>query len=171
MSLTSQGLSFTFLNLSLNYFSFVLPCLCFMVVSLSSGLQELFVLSLKDEWLRHLSLYNWWLLWLESEHLFVCFCFVFLFLRNINPELTSATNPPLFAEEDWPWSNIHAHLPLFYMQDAYHSMACQVIPCLHLGSEAANPGSWNRTCKINRCASRSALESEHFWKLHKGGIK
>ena len=24
------------------------------------------------------------------------------FLRKINPELTSATNPPLFAEEDWP---------------------------------------------------------------------
>ena len=24
------------------------------------------------------------------------------FLRKISPELTSATNPPLFAEEDWP---------------------------------------------------------------------
>ena len=28
-----------------------------------------------------------------------CFCF---FLRKISPELTSAANPPLFAEEDWP---------------------------------------------------------------------
>ena len=26
----------------------------------------------------------------------------FLFLRKISPELTSATNLPLFAEEDWP---------------------------------------------------------------------
>ena len=28
--------------------------------------------------------------------------FVYLFLRKIRPELTSAVNPPLFAEEDWP---------------------------------------------------------------------
>ena len=28
-------------------------------------------------------------------------CFV-LFLRKISPELTSAANPPLFAEEYWP---------------------------------------------------------------------
>ena len=26
----------------------------------------------------------------------------FFFLRKISPELTSAANPPLFAEEDWP---------------------------------------------------------------------
>ena len=26
----------------------------------------------------------------------------FSFLRKISPELTFATNPPLFAEEDWP---------------------------------------------------------------------
>ena len=26
----------------------------------------------------------------------------FFFLRRISPELTSAANPPLFAEEDWP---------------------------------------------------------------------
>ena len=25
-----------------------------------------------------------------------------LFLRSISPKLTSAANPPLFAEEDWP---------------------------------------------------------------------
>ena len=28
--------------------------------------------------------------------------FVFFFLRKITLELTSAANPPLFAEEDWP---------------------------------------------------------------------
>ena len=26
----------------------------------------------------------------------------FFFLRKINPKLTSAANPPLYAEEDWP---------------------------------------------------------------------
>ena len=30
------------------------------------------------------------------------FIFIFIFLRKISPELPSATNPPLFAEEDWP---------------------------------------------------------------------
>ena len=28
--------------------------------------------------------------------------FIYLFLRKLSPELTSAANPPLFAEEDWP---------------------------------------------------------------------
>ena len=33
----------------------------------------------------------------------VSFClFVCLFLREISLELTSITNPPLFAQEDWP---------------------------------------------------------------------
>ena len=48
--------------------------------------------------------------------------FYFIFLRKISPELATA-NPPLFAEEDWPWANIHAHLPLLSMWDAHHSMA------------------------------------------------
>ena len=30
------------------------------------------------------------------------FVSLFLILRKISPELTSAANPPLFAEEDWP---------------------------------------------------------------------
>ena len=68
---------------------------------------------------------------------------LFFFFRKISPELT-ATNPPLFAEEDWPWANIHVHLPLLYMWDAYHSMACQAVPCLHLGSEPTNPGPRKR---------------------------
>ena len=29
--------------------------------------------------------------------------FCVFFLRKISPELTSTANPPLFAEEDWPW--------------------------------------------------------------------
>ena len=50
-----------------------------------------------------------------------------LFLRKINPELTSAANPPLFSEEDWPCANIHAPLPLLYMWDTYYSMACRAV--------------------------------------------
>ena len=34
---------------------------------------------------------------------------------------------------------MRAHLPLLYMWDAYHSMACQAVPCPHPGSEPANP--------------------------------
>ena len=43
----------------------------------------------------------------------------FLKKKKISPELTAA-NPPLFAEEDWPWANIHAGLPLlYYLWDTY----------------------------------------------------
>ena len=52
-----------------------------------------------------------------------CYQTYFFFCRKIRPELTSAANLPLFAEEDWTWANIRAHLPLFYMWDACHSMA------------------------------------------------
>ena len=50
----------------------------------------------------------------------------FFVLRKISPELIAA-NPPLFAEEDWPWANICTHLPLLYMWDACHTMAWQVV--------------------------------------------
>ena len=73
--------------------------------------------------------------------------FFFIFWRKISPELTSATNPPLFAEEDWPWANIHVHFPLLYMWDAYHSMVCQVVPRPHPGSELANPGRQKRNVR------------------------
>ena len=80
------------------------------------------------------------------------FCFVFS-PRKISPELTTAS-PPLFAEEGWPRANIHAHLPLLYMWDAYHSMACQAVPCPHPGSEPVNPRPLrSRTCTLNRCAT------------------
>ena len=48
---------------------------------------------------------------------------IFYFLRKISPELTSTANLPLFAEEDWAWANICAHLAIFYMWDTCHSMA------------------------------------------------
>ena len=53
---------------------------------------------------------------LDYVRVFAFACgFIYLFLRKISPELTFAANPPLFAEEDWPWANIRAHLPLLYM--------------------------------------------------------
>ena len=66
------------------------------------------------------------------------FCLFVCFLRKISPELITAS-PPLIAEEDWPWANIRAHLPLLYTRDAYHSMACQGVPCPHPGSKLVSP--------------------------------
>ena len=51
----------------------------------------------------------------------VLLLFVF-FLRKISSELASAASP-LSVEKACPWANICADLPLFYMADAYHSMA------------------------------------------------
>ena len=48
-------------------------------------------------------------------------------VRKISPELTSAANPLLFAEEDGSWANICAHLPLLYMWDACHNMTWQTV--------------------------------------------
>ena len=78
------------------------------------------------------------------------------FLKKISPELTSAANPPLFAEGDWPWADIRAHLPLLYLWNAYHSMACQAVPCPHPGSEPRTPGSWRGMCELNCCATGQA---------------
>ena len=87
---------------------------------------------------------------------------IFFFFRKISPELTAA-NPPLFAEKDWPWTNIHAHHSLLYTWDAYHSMACQAVPCLHPGSEPVNPGPRRSgMCKLNHCATRLAPELTNF---------
>ena len=74
----------------------------------------------------------------------------FFFLRMISHKLTTAS-PPLFAEEAWPWANVHAHLPLLYTWEAYHTMVCQVVPCPHPGSELANPGPL-RTGRANLTA-------------------
>ena len=83
----------------------------------------------------------------------------FFFLRKISPELTTASPPLFFAEEAWPWANIRAHLPPLYMWDAYHSMACQAVPCPHPGSELANPGPQrSRTRTLNRCTTGPALK-------------
>ena len=53
--------------------------------------------------------------------MFLIISFSFFFVKKISPELTSDANLLLFAEEDWPWINICAHLPLLYM-GCYHSV-------------------------------------------------
>ena len=58
----------------------------------------------------------------------------------IGPELTSTANPPLFAEEDWPWANTRAHFPLLYMWDAATAWLDEQCVGPHLGSEPENPG-------------------------------
>ena len=102
---------------------------------------------------------------------FVLFLFLF---RKISPELTSTTNPPLFAEEDWPWANISAHLPLLYMWDACHSMACQAVPCPHWDPNQWTPGSRSGTWELNRCTTGPApnltsFEVSHSTKLTPDG--
>ena len=75
-----------------------------------------------NEWMKFIYIY----LLCNNQYL-ALWMSLFVFLRKISPELTSASNPPLFVEEDWPWANILVHLPLLYMWDAYHSMAWQAV--------------------------------------------
>ena len=48
--------------------------------------------------------------------------------------------PSLFAEENWPWANIHAHLPPLFMWDAATARLDKWYVCLHPGSKLVNPG-------------------------------
>ena len=89
--------------------------------------------------LSSLLLYISWIVSSPSTSCLLRFFSFLFFLRKISPELTSAANTPLFAEEDWSWASICAHLPLLYMWDACHSMAWQAVPSPHLGSEQVNP--------------------------------
>ena len=86
----------------------------------------------------------------------------FLFLRKISPELTTA-NPPLFAEEAWPWANICAHLPLLYTWDTYHSMA--FAKGCHVGTQDPNrrtPGHQEVEC-ANLTAAPPGPPPEDLW--------
>ena len=104
-------------------------------------------------WFYREHLYYGFIVKSDSGYWFYRDLLFFFFLREISPELTT-TNPPLFAEENWPWANIHAHLPLLCTWDAYHSMAfCQAVPCPHPASRPANPGPPRRGAwELNRCA-------------------
>ena len=48
----------------------------------------------------HISIYSWIFILYFGYNLTLRYLFIY-FLRKISPELTSATNPLLFVEEDW----------------------------------------------------------------------
>ena len=77
------------------------------------------------------------------------------FLRKISPELTAA-NPPLFAEEDWPWANI---VPiLLYFICGTPTTAWLAKQC-HVGARDPNQRTLGRqsgTCTLNCWATRRA---------------
>ena len=75
---------------------------------------------------NELSFHGLFQLYYQVAYFLLWFPF-FSFLMKLSPELTSAANTPLFAEEDWPWANIQVHLPLVYMWDTCHSMAWQAM--------------------------------------------
>src|SRR3712207_8015653 len=67
-----------------------------------------------------------------------------------------------------PRSTLFPYTTLFrsYMWDAYHSMACQAVPCPHLGSEPGNPRPpGSGMCEPNRCATGQARSEEHTSEL------
>ena len=74
-------------------------------------------------------------IWIKSQLPNFCVC-----VRKIGPELTSVANLPLFAEEDCPWANICAHLPLFCMWDATRAWLDEQHVGPGPGSKPVNPG-------------------------------
>ena len=90
--------------------------------------------------------------------------FLSFFVRKIGPELTSA-NPPLFAEEDWPWANIHAHLPLLYMGHR-HSMAQQAVQRCTPGIRTGEPrAAAAERVHLTACATRLAPTNYNYFLL------
>ena len=84
-------------------------------------------------------------------------CLILFFSRKFSPELTTA-NPPLFAEEDWPWANIHAHIPLLFICGT-PTTAWLVTQC-HVRTQDPNQrtlGHWSGMCELNCCATGLTL--------------
>ena len=71
-----------------------------------------------------------------------------------------------FFEEDWPWANICAHLPLLYMWDSYHSMA---LPSGAMSTPGIQTGEL-RTAEVERAnltATPPGLPPFKFFKSYK----
>ena len=71
----------------------------------------------------------------------ILFIYLFIYVRKIGPELTFVANLPLYAWEDYPWANIRANLPLFYMWDA--ATAWLERQCW---AHAWDPNTWTPGC-------------------------
>ena len=81
---------------------------------------------------------------------------VVFFLRKVSPELTSAANPPLFAEEDWPWTNI---VPIFLYFICGMPATAWLAKGRRVCTEDLNHRTLGRrsgTCELNCCATRPA---------------
>ena len=80
--------------------------------------------------------------------------FFFFFLRKMSPELTSAANSPLFAEEHWPWAYIRAHASstLYVGHLLQHGLPSSAM----FAPGIRTPGRQSRTCALNRCATGPA---------------
>ena len=67
-------------------------------------------------------------------------CIIIIFLRKISPEVTSATNPLLFAEEDWPGANI-VPIVLYFISGtpttAWLASGAMSAPGIHTGKPLA----------------------------------
>ena len=94
---------------------------------------------------------------MELTRLNFLFCFIYLFLRKISPELTSAANPPLFAMENWSWAK---SMPIFLYficgmpATAWHAKRC------HVHTQDPNwqtPGRWSGTWALNCCTTALAV--------------
>ena len=91
------------------------------------------------------------------------FLFIYLFiLRKSSPELTSASNLSLFAEEDSPWANICAHHPLIYMWDTCHSMAWQALGRSTPGIRTSDPQARSGASELNCCAPDWPPQGQSF---------
>ena len=94
----------------------------------------------------------------------VLFSFLVFFLRKISPELTSAANPPLFAEEDSGPELTFTPIFLYFICGtpaiAWLDKCCVG---LHPGSEPANQ---SRKCELNHCVT--GLAPQRVLKKHLG---
>ena len=87
--------------------------------------------------------------------LFLIFYILFSVLRKISPELISTANP-LSAEEDWPWDNIYAHLPLLFCgtpATTWLAKLCTGPPPGIWDLNQQTLGCWSGTCELNHCAT------------------
>ena len=78
-----------------------------------------------------------------------------------------------FAEEDWPWANTHAHLPLLHM-GCRNSTACQEVHRCTPGSKAGirtgEPQAAAVECvHLTACATGLAM-SLHLFMQHEGYV-
>ena len=84
-----------------------------------------------------------------------CFFHLTIALGDLSHQSTKSFLIFFFCEEDWPWANTCAHLPLFYV-GRHHSMVWWEVLGPHLGSEPWTLGHQSRAPELNHYATRLA---------------